>query len=942
MKQRVYLVDGSALAYRSYFAFAGRPLVNSKGENTGAAFGVANTLLKLLREERPDYMAVVFDSREPTFRHVKYAQYKANREKMPDDMQAQFPRILELVEALGLKILQVSGFEADDVMGTLARRFASEKMDVILVSADKDFCQLVSECVKLLNPGRSGEVKKWVGASDVEARFGVGPRLVVDVLALMGDSSDNIPGVPGIGPKTASRLVSTYGSLEEMLGKLPITEEPRVSEKLSRFAEQARLSRELASIDLNVPIPLDLEDLRPGERRNDKLKALLEELEFKKLSSTIFGTQEIRLDWKELQKARDFDELLQKTRKWDTLGLAFASRRQRFSPPLGLAVASPEGEGFYFRVGEDGGPARKGPKGSRPQTSLEELFPAEKAPNGLSVAAGTPSHSEAEARETGGSPYETTASHKDCLPALRKLFSDPDDVVAVHDLKSALGSLSSLRIPLGAAAFDVMMAGYLIDPAMDVSLAGLAARFLGVELGSLESLPGVSKAGRVWPEEVPPQALGEYVSRCALTAAAMRVPLQSSLNEMGLSHLYERVELPLARILHEMECTGVAVDVEFLREMSSRLEAQIADAEKEIFKLAGCTFNLNSPAQLSKVLFEDLKLPAVRKTRGKGAPSTDERVLEELAAHSEVPAKIIKYRQLYKLRNTYVEVFPRMLSASTGRLHANFNQAVAATGRLSMSEPNLQNIPARSEVGREIRKAIVAGRQGWALLSGDYSQVELRLLAHCSGDERLTEAFRKGADIHASTASSLFGVSPGSVPAELRAKAKVVNFGIIYGMGAYGLSRQLGITTAEARSFINEYYDLYPGVARYVRDVVEEARDRGYARTLLGRRRPIPGLASQSPRVRGEAERMAINTPIQGSAADMIKLAMIGVHRRIKEKGLAGRLILQVHDELLLELPQEEVEALTEVVRHEMEHAMELDVPVTVEIGTGRNWYETH
>jgi DNA polymerase-1 len=919
MKPRVYLIDGSALAYRSYYAFAGRPLTNSKGENTSAAYGVATTLLKLLREERPDYVAVVFDSREPTFRHRKFPEYKAHRQKMPEDMQAQLPRILELIKAMGITILEASGFEADDIMGTLASRFAGEGAEVVLVSSDKDFCQLVGDEIKVMNPGKAGEERSWVGRSQVEARFGVGPEKVVDVLALAGDSSDNIPGVPGVGGKTAARLVSKYGGLEEILARLPIEEEPKTSERLAEFAEQARLSRELASIDLHVPIPTRIEDLRPGERRNEKLKALLEELEFRKLAATIFETGEPMLSLKELKTDADVEELAKKTASWTEFGLAVVTGRDRFSAPLSIAVASPEGDCFCLS------PAR---------------------PSGVASARGGDLFAAGGGAERGSlsepqSGSQAASSDRAALTALRELFLRNDCNCSVHDLKSALGPISSLQLALGAGLLDLMLAAYLVDPSLDNSLNGLSGRLLGSELDTLESFMGRPKS-RISPDDVPPNKLGEYACRRALASARLHEPLAAALKKADLVRLYEEVELPLATVLHDMEETGVAVDLHVLKEMSGRLQREIAQAEEDIFRLAGCNFNINSPAQLAKVLFEDLKLPTTKKTRGTGARSTDEEVLEQLAASSEVARRIITYRQLSKLKSTYVDVFPRMLNPATGRLHANFNQAVTATGRLSMSDPNLQNIPARSEQGREIRKAFVPGKKGWILMSGDYSQVELRLLAHCSGDEALMRAFSQDADIHASTASSLFGVPQDAVPPELRARAKVVNFGIIYGMSPYGLSRQLGISTSEAKLFIENYYRLYPGVAAYVRNVVEEARRKGYASTLLGRRRPIPGLRSGNVRLRSESERMAINAPIQGSAADMIKLAMIAVHRRISEQRMRARLILQIHDELLLELPGEEREELTRIVRHEMEHAMELRVPVKVGIGTGENWLETH
>ena len=911
MKPRVYLIDGSALAYRSYYAFVGRPLVNSKGENTSAAYGVATTLLKLMKDERPDYIAVVFDSREPTFRHRKFPEYKANRQKMPDEMQAQFPRILQLVRAMGLRILELAGYEADDIMGTLARRFADQGAEVVLVSADKDFCQLVGESVKVMNPGKAGEDRTWVDRCRVEERFGVGPERVVDVLALMGDSSDNIPGVPGVGGKTAARLVSKYGSLEEILARLPIPEEPRASQKLSEFSEQARLSRELASIDLNAPVGAEMKDLRPGDSRNDELKALLEELEFRKLAATIFDSGELSFSWKELRTQDDVREFEAESASWKRYGLAVACGSGRSSPPLAVAVAGPEGACFYAGLARPAG----------------ELFEAGGAPSAEEVPRGA----ECPAPGCGG----------EALSAVGRLLARKDAECVVHDFKSALGCASALKLRPGGRVFDVMLAGYLVDPSSASGLESLSKRVLGSELDSLESFVGRARV-RVNPEDVQPRKLGEFTCRRALASARLRERLGAALDETGQERLYTKVELPLASLLYEMERTGVALDLAFLKEMSDRLEREIAQAETEVFRLAGCSFNINSPLQLAKVLFEDLKLPATKKTRGTGAPSTDEEVLEELAVSNPVAGLILTYRQLYKLKNTYVDVFPRMLDPSTGRLHAKFNQAVTATGRLSMSDPNLQNIPARSRQAREVRKAFVPGDRGWILMSGDYSQVELRLLAHCSGDERLLKAFADGVDVHASTAASLFGVPPDAVPPELRARAKVVNFGIIYGMSPYGLSRQLGIPASEAKLFIDNYYGLYPGVAAYVRDVVEEARRTGHATTLLGRRRPIAGLTSGNGRLRAEAERMAVNTPIQGSAADMIKLAMLGVHRKLEEQGLRARLILQVHDELLLELPAEEKEVVTDLVKREMEHAMELRVSVEVGIGTGGTWFDTH
>jgi len=895
MKPRVYLVDGSALAYRSYFAFVGRPLLNSKGENTSAAYGVANTLLKLLREEKPDYISVVFDSRVPTFRHKLFTEYKANRQKMPEEMRNQFPRILELVGAIGLNIVEVEGFEADDVMGTLAKRLTREGVEVVLVSGDKDFLQLVGEDVRVLNPGKAGEDPVWVDRKQVEERFGVEPEQVVDVLALMGDSSDNIPGVPGIGPKTAAKLVSKYGSLEEILRKLPIEEEKRLSERLSQFSDQARLSRELARINLDVPISIGLDDLRPGEPRNDKLKMLLEELEFRKLISMIFEPARLVFEWTLVENENGLQEFRSKACSWSKIGITVFPGINRFALPVGVAVAASPKEGFYL-------PFYRG---------CSDLL---------------------------GRDFPPVARVSE---ALATLVSNRDVLKCTHDVKTLLHSLSVLGIRLEGPAFDTMLAAYLIDSSFTNSVPTIAKRFLGTDWESLGSFLGASR-GKVSFEDVPPEKLAQYGCGCALISLRLEETLSPLLEKMELVRLYQDVEVPLASVLFNMEKLGVAVDVDFLKDMSDRLARDIESREQSIFQYAGCRFNVNSPVQLSKVLFEDMGLPTVKKTKEKKGPSTDEEVLEELAVRHEIASEILKYRQLTKLKGTYVDVFPKMLDPSTGRLHACFNQAVTATGRLSMSDPNLQNIPARSEQGREIRKAFRAGEKGWILLSADYSQVELRLMAHYSNDEKLIDTFKRGADVHSNTASLLFGVSPEAILPELRARAKVVNFGIIYGMSPYGLSKELGITTGEAKEFISGYYRLYPGVAEYVRRAIEEAKRKGYATTMLGRRRPLEALRSENSRVRAEAERMAINTPIQGSAADMIKLAMIAISSRLEELGLRSRLILQIHDELLFELPKEEEESLSVLVRQEMEHAVELEVPVTVEIDCGKNWFETH
>jgi DNA polymerase-1 len=893
----LYLIDGYALIYRSYFAFARNPLRTSTGEETGAAFGMANFLVKLLDDYKPDYLGVVLDSREPTFRHQQFPDYKATREKMPDDLKDQISRVLQLFEAFRVPMIEIPHEEADDVIGTLAVKGAAGGLDVYIVSGDKDFYQLVDDHVRLLNPGRGGASavdEEVIDLSNAAAKFGVGPSQVTDILGLMGDASDNIPGVPGVGLKTAQKLVADWGSIEGIYDHLAQTGTPKLRERLSQHRESALLSKDLVTIRKDLDVDLDLEALAVEEPDREKARALFAELEFTKFLQR-FGERESKLDHEAHYAVVDTHEALATLAERLEAADRFAVdvETSSFDPLkaeiIGLAFADAPGRAWYVPIGH------------------------------------------AKGRNL---PLATV------LAALKGLLEDPDRPKVGQNLKYDMVVMRRAGVVLRGVVADTMLAAYLLDPARRLyNLDILALEILGHKMMTYDEV--TRPEGRKDPlpfAEVEIDAAARYACEDADVTLRLAERFLPELEEKGLMELYRQVELPLVPVLAEIERQGIALDGGFFAAMSERLAGELATIERECYVLAGCEFNLNSPQQLSEVLFKRLGLPVVKRT--KTGYSTDSEVLEMLAAEHDLPRRLIEYRELAKLRSTYVDALPAAISTETGRLHSSFNQTIAASGRLSSSEPNLQNVPVRTPLGREIRRGFVPSEPGWVLLVSDYSQIELRILAHLSGDANLLEAFRSGHDIHRQTAALVFGLDPEAVTPDLRTRAKEVNFGVVYGMGVFGLARRLGISREESKAFIEGYFARFPDVRRFQEETIEQARELGYVTTLLGRRRYLPEIRSKNYNVRAFAERAAINSPIQGTAADLIKIAMIRIHERLSGDGIPARMLLTVHDELVFEVEENAVDVLGAMVRKEMEGAIALDVPVVVGIGTGKTWYD--
>jgi DNA polymerase-1 len=894
--QRLFLLDGTALAYRGHHALGARPLTNSRGENTSAAFVFLSTILALLRRERPDLLAVVFDPSGPTFRHRQFAEYKATRQKMPDELAAMIPVLKETAVALGLRVLEVEGFEADDVIGTLARQADAEGLETMVVTADKDFMQCVTPRVRLYNLRRGVEEPEIIGPAEVETKLGVRPEQVPDVLGLMGDTSDNIPGVPGVGPKRAAALVRQYGSLEETLRRVEEERLPSVREQLRAHAEQARLSRRLATIATDVPLPEPPRELRVERRDTARLRELFERLEFSSLLDQVEEDARPETTYRVVRTAGELDALV--GRLSASGGFVFDLETTGIDPlrsePVGIAFCTATGEADYV-----------------PFNLPERLLPEES-----SDLAGT-------------------------LERLRPLFEDVSLPKAGQNVKFDILAVRRMGVRVAGVVFDTMLASYLIDPSLRRhNLESIGFRYLGLKKSSIDALIGTGAQQRTM-REVPVEDCARYSCEDADLAFRLWRHLAPRLRDEGLEPLLRDVELPLLPVLVDMEARGVAVDRERLLEQSRRLGERIAALEAELQREAGEPVNVSSPVQLRPILFEKLRVQDAagnrRLKRVKTGLSTDQSVLEELRAHPFVD-KLLEHRSLTKLKNTYLDTLPALVHPDTGRIHTSFNQTVAATGRLSSSDPNLQNIPVRSELGREIRRAFVPGAPGWRFLSADYSQIELRVMAHLSGDPALQDAFRRGADIHRDTAARVFHVQPGLVSDELRGRAKAINFGILYGMGAQRLARETGMTEAEAARFIDAYFASYPRVKAFLDETLARARETGVVTTLLGRRRPVPELRSENGRIRAQAENVAVNTPIQGSAADLMKVAMVRLHRRLHEEGLQAQLLLQVHDELLLETPGDELERAARVVREEMEGEIRLDVPLRVDLFQGPNW----
>jgi DNA polymerase I len=862
---RLFLVDGSSYVYRAFFALP--PLTGPHGMPTNAIYGFTTMLMKLIADVAPDYAAVVLDAPGPTFRDKMFDDYKANRPPVPADLSAQMGFVPRVAEALGVSVIMEPGVEADDVIATLVEKVVSPAVECVVVTADKDLMQLVGPFVRLWDTMRD----RWIDESAVRARFGVAPHQVLDVMALMGDSVDNIPGVKGIGEKTATALICEFGSLDDVLRHLPEVERSKlrgakkVAALLRDGERMARLSRELAALKRDVPLGHTLQDLRARDRDLQELRALFQQLGFQSLLRQISQRDPVPQTAAEVVRdAEQVDETLTQAGLEGSLAMATVS-----------------------------GP---GPAATTPAREL--------------IVCGD------------GTVLHFPLDRDDVRRQLQVWFAQGRFELLAHDLKRDLLALQSCGVEAGGTGFDVMIASYLLEATASHRFGEIASEVLGVHVQGFRETPEGTAAG-----------VG--------LLPRLRERLSALLVQAGLEPLFRDVEMPLTSLLAQMERRGIRLDSGKLAAMGREFEGRLGTLMAEAYALAGGEFNMNSPPQLREILFDKLGLPTKGVRKGKTGYSTDVDVLTRLAPLHPLPARILEYRALAKLKSTYIDALPAAINPATGRLHTTFNQTVAATGRLSSSDPNLQNIPIRGDYGRRIREAFVAP-EGSVLMGADYSQIELRILAHFSEDPALIEAFRADQDIHTRTAAEVFGVLPGMVSADMRRAAKVINFGIIYGMGPPRLAQELGIPVAQAQQYIASYFDRYTGVRAYMQSVAAEARRTGYVSTILGRRRQVGEVTSTDRAAAQAAERAATNTPIQGSAADIIKVAMLAVARRLERNGLHAALLLQVHDELLLEVPENERDVVAQAVREEMEGAMSLKVPLRVDVAWGRSWADAH
>jgi DNA polymerase-1 len=929
-RERLFLIDGNAIAYRSYYAFIQRPLMNARGENTSAVYGFVTFLNRILSQESPDYIAVVFDTAAPTFRHKAYKEYKATRQRMPDDLATQLAVIKEVVTAYRIPVVEMEGFEADDVIGTLAKQAEFSGAQVFLVTADKDFMQLVTKSTKMYKPGRQGTDVDIVDIDAVKDKFGVAPDKVVEVLGLIGDSSDNIPGVPGVGEKTAIPLIQKYGSIENLYTHLDAIEQKGVRQKLETNRELAFLSKQLVTIDTGVPLSINFHELRAADPDFQKLKALFADLDFRSMIQNIpKAPRPSAIPAVQPEQVRETQVELTDVHH-DEHSYTLITDQKELKK---LAAQLKKAERFVFDT----------------ETTSTESLNAELvgisfslSPREASFVAIKPSGDSPDSDlfgSSGAAQEHPGVSLPDAIALLKPILENSRIGKIGHNIKYDALVLSQYDVWTEGILFDTMIASYLLRADGRHNLDALALEHLRFKKVSFEELTGSGKDQKPI-RQVALQALSDYSCEDADITYRLFEHLTSRLEQEGMLTLGNDLEFKLIPVLSAMEVAGVAIDVKYLKKMSDELAEILQSLVKDIHALAGSTFNINSTQQLGDVLFNQLGLPTQKKT--KTGFSTDVGVLESLRHKHPIVEKLLEYRQLSKLKSTYIDALPALINKRTDRVHTSFNQTVAATGRLSSSDPNLQNIPIRTEIGRSIRKAFVPGTKGSLMMSADYSQIELRVMAHISGDEAMTEAFRNKEDIHTTTAAKVFGVGAADVTKEMRRKAKEVNFGIMYGIGPFGLSNRLEISQSEAKEIITRYFERFPKVKQYINETIGSAKSKGYVSTLLGRRRYLPDINSPNQNVRQNAERQAINMPIQGTSADMIKLAMIHIHDALDKARLSSRMILQVHDELVFEIRKDEEEEMRKLVTKHMQQSLKLNVPIEVDIGVGKNWLEAH
>jgi len=928
--KKLFLLDAYALIFRSYYAFIKNPRITSKGLNTSAVFGFLLTLEEVLQKQKPTHIAVVFDTPTPTFRHEMFKEYKANRDETPEDIKKAVPYIKRLLDAYKIPVIDYPGFEADDVIGTLAKKASGKGFITFMMTPDKDFAQLVSDKVFMFKPSRSGNDSVQWGIDEIKSEFSVDrPEQVIDVLALMGDTADNIPGAPGVGPKTAMKLISEYGSVEEVFRNADKLK-GKLKEIIENNREQIEFSKKLVTIEQNVPVELDEEALKLEVPDKEMLKSLFDELEFKTVATKILSeisNQEkpAAVPRENLSQASDSyqgslfgNDVIATTNTLATIETVKHSYK--------LLSTKPEIQEFIKAV-----------------LKLKEIcFDTE-------TTSINPLESEIVAVAFSwekGSGYlihfpESRIETNEILDYLRPLFENESIIKIGQNIKFDIQVLANYGIEVRGALFDTMIAHYLLEPDMRHNMNLLAETYLSYSPVHIEALIGEKGQNQKNMRGVDVEKLLEYAVEDADVTFQLKELFSPRLKAEGLEELSSSVEMPLISVLADMERIGVKLNYEDLKSITANLREDIISLEKEIYTLAGTEFNISSPKQLGDILFIRLKLDDNARMTKTRQFITNEEILQRLVHKHPIVDKVLEYRGLRKLLSTYVETLPLLVNEKTGRIHTSFNQAVAATGRLSSNNPNLQNIPVRDERGREIRKAFVP-ESGHVFLSADYSQIELRLMAHLSQDKSMIADFLSGNDIHAATASKIFGVELKDVTREMRSRAKTANFGIIYGISSYGLSERLTIGRKEAKELIDGYFSSYPGIKVYMDECIKRARDKGYVTTMFGRKRYLPDIQSRNQVVRGNAERNAINAPIQGSAADIIKIAMISIHKRLKEENYSSKMILQVHDELIFETVISELEPLKEMVIFEMSNAVKLSVPLKVDWGTGNNWLEAH
>ncbi|MGY2134637.1 DNA polymerase I [Hymenobacter sp. HD11105] len=940
--KKLFLLDAFALIYRAHFAFSKNPRINSKGMNTGAVLGFTNTLVEVLQKEKPTHLGVAFDAQKKTFRHENFAEYKAQRQAMPEDIGTAIPYIKRIIDAFNIPILMVDGFEADDVIGTLAQRAEAQGFEVFMMTPDKDYCQLVTEKIKIYRPAFMGNAAEVLDLPHVLQRFEIERvEQVTDILGLQGDASDNIPGIPGIGEKTAKTLIQKYGSVEQLIAHVDELK-GKQQENVRNFAEQGLMSKELATIHVNVPIPFEPDALLMGPPNEEQLRSLFDDLEFRQLAARVLsgGAPATSTPSPRARRA------------------ATGGQIALFGAPAATATAEGDEED------ENLPPATKRTLADVPhqyhlvdtpamRKSLLSFLMQQKE---VSFDTETTGLDTMTSRLVGLSfcylpgeayyvpvPHDDTAAAQAIVDEFRPFLESETIGKIGQNIKYDLTILKHYNVRVRGPLFDTMLAHYLLEPDMRHNMDILAETYLHYTPVSILELIGPKGKNQKTMADLPPSQVADYACEDADVTLQLKHVFEPKLAKVGLLKLLNEVENPLVPVLADVEYEGVRIDSSAMGEYSAELQGYVTELEQQIFKAAGQEFNIGSPKQLGEVLFDKMQLGGgkIKKTKT-GQYATGEEVLSVLAIDNPVAALILEYRQLTKLRSTYVEALPQLVCSLDGRVHTSFNQAVTATGRLSSTNPNLQNIPIRTEKGREIRKAFVPRDADHLLVAADYSQIELRIMADFSKDATMIESFRQGIDIHSSTASKVFHVPLSAVDGEMRRRAKTVNFGIIYGISSFGLAQRLSISRKEATEIIEAYFEEFSAVKRFMDESINKARELEYAETLLGRRRYLRDINSRNATLRGFTERNAINAPIQGTAADIIKIAMIRIHDWLEQEKLGTKMILQVHDELVFDAPKEEVEYIIPHIKELMINALPLSVPMEVEVGTGSNWLQAH